>query len=405
MLANNITPGEDYTYIFDEPTDISSIKVETTSKRAYAKSLSVRIGEIEPTSIALSQNSATMYPNMTVNLSATVLPEDAADKSVSWTSSDPTVASVSFDGIVTALKAGNATITAKTVNDLTATCAVTVSAGQTTYKKIDSDAEIMGGTSLVIASTKSGDWVTAEPFVKGNYNLRSADAAYSNGYLTPESSNCRFRLEHDEDLGYTIQDSNGLYLYADSASNNYLKGIASPNGQSYWNISYSNETCSIVCTDTDYRGTMQFNGSGSNSLFSCYSSDSQTAITLFVDMSSVLAVFVTSYLYMDVYHEDLGYCSDNEHHYFDDAKAKLLALGQDYIDLFQSDSLFDQAQARYEAWAAANGELAYAQGSANNAFAINGETQGYLLIGILFFSGITVIGTLFLLKKKRHVTQ
>ena len=108
---------------------------------------------------------------------------------------------------------------------------------------------------------------------------------------------------------------------------------------------------------------------------------------------------------MDVYHEDLGYCSDNEHHYFDDAKAKLLALGQDYIDLFQSDSLFDQAQARYEAWASANGELAYAQGSANNAFAINGETQNYFLIGVVFFAGITVIGAFFLLKKKRHVTQ
>ena len=63
------------------------------------------------------------------SIAATVAPEEATDKTVKWTSSDETVATVDAEGKVTAVKAGTATITA-TTNDggKTATCAVTVEA-------------------------------------------------------------------------------------------------------------------------------------------------------------------------------------------------------------------------------------------------------------------------------------
>jgi len=60
-------------------------------------------------------------------LVATVVPENATDKSVTWSSSAPEVAAV-VDGVVTPLTEGVSTITVTTTNaKFTATCEVTVS--------------------------------------------------------------------------------------------------------------------------------------------------------------------------------------------------------------------------------------------------------------------------------------
>lgn len=65
----------------------------------------------------------------TTALTATVSPEDATDKSVSYASSNPSVASVSTSGVVTGVSAGSATITATTHDGgKTASTAVTVTA-------------------------------------------------------------------------------------------------------------------------------------------------------------------------------------------------------------------------------------------------------------------------------------
>lgn len=65
----------------------------------------------------------------TETLSATVSPETATDKSVQFTSSDETIATVTpVQGKVTAIKVGATTVTATTVNGKTATCKVTVTA-------------------------------------------------------------------------------------------------------------------------------------------------------------------------------------------------------------------------------------------------------------------------------------
>ena len=70
-----------------------------------------------------------MEVEKTETLTATVTPDNATDKTVTWTSSDSTVATVS-DGTVKAVKAGTATITAK-AGEKTATCTVTVEAKTT----------------------------------------------------------------------------------------------------------------------------------------------------------------------------------------------------------------------------------------------------------------------------------
>ena len=79
-------------------------------------------GKVDVTSVSLSPDEIKLGIGETTTLTATVLPEEATDKSVKWSSSDTAVATVS-DGIVTAVAPGNATISVIT-NDggFTANC-------------------------------------------------------------------------------------------------------------------------------------------------------------------------------------------------------------------------------------------------------------------------------------------
>ena len=84
---------------------------------------------IPVTGIRLNQASATLNSkDQTLQLSATVTPDDATDKSLTWSSSNPSVATVDANGLVTAVSSGRTTITATAADgsNKTATCAVTV---------------------------------------------------------------------------------------------------------------------------------------------------------------------------------------------------------------------------------------------------------------------------------------
>lgn len=88
------------------------------------------IGDIPVTSVTVSPTSWEMIAGATKPLTATVLPNDATYKTVSWESNNTSVATVSSEGVVTAVAPGLATITVKSTVDGTkaATCEITVTA-------------------------------------------------------------------------------------------------------------------------------------------------------------------------------------------------------------------------------------------------------------------------------------
>lgn len=88
-------------------------------------------GGTEVTSVTLNKWALNLKVGETGKLSATVWPNSAADKSITWSSSNTDVASVSSSGTVTAKKAGTAVITATAVNGKNASCTVTVTGGTT----------------------------------------------------------------------------------------------------------------------------------------------------------------------------------------------------------------------------------------------------------------------------------
>ena len=79
--------------------------------------------------VEISKTTAALNVGKTDALTVTVNPDNAANKNVSWTSSDPTVASVDENGKVTALKVGITKITATALSGsgkYNASCIVTV---------------------------------------------------------------------------------------------------------------------------------------------------------------------------------------------------------------------------------------------------------------------------------------
>lgn len=82
---------------------------------------------VDVTGITLNQEEATLEATKELQLTATVTPDDATNKNVIWSSSNDAIATVDENGLVKAIAAGTATITAETEDGkYTANCTITV---------------------------------------------------------------------------------------------------------------------------------------------------------------------------------------------------------------------------------------------------------------------------------------
>ncbi len=86
---------------------------------------SVTVSPINVTSIRLNRTSVSLSAGDIIELTATVSPDNATNKTVTWISSNTSIATVT-DSKVTAVNIGSATITAKSNNGLSATCHISV---------------------------------------------------------------------------------------------------------------------------------------------------------------------------------------------------------------------------------------------------------------------------------------
>lgn len=157
----------------------------------------VEMDPVHATSIALNQANVELTEGGTLQLTATVLPEDATDKSVTWATSDEAIATVDQNGLVTALATGMATITA-TTNDgseLSATCAVHVTSPVTP----PTDENQFVVTNI---SAKHGDVVVIPVALINSQTF----AAFQTDVFLPEG----FSIVTDEDSEYIVTPSERL---------------------------------------------------------------------------------------------------------------------------------------------------------------------------------------------------
>lgn len=108
--------------------------------------------QVNVTGISISRQSATISRGSSISLSATVSPSNATNKTVTWTTSNSSIATVS-GGKVTGISAGRVNILAISNNGIKAYCAVTVTEPQTVSDNVSISPEtktIKRGSSLVI---------------------------------------------------------------------------------------------------------------------------------------------------------------------------------------------------------------------------------------------------------------
>ena len=108
-----------------------TVKITATSKKRkkVKKTIKIKVTNLKAKSVTMSKKSAILFPNDKTTLKATVKGSAGFyNQGVTWKSSNTSVATVTSKGIVTAKKAGKATITAtEKGGSKKATCAVTVS--------------------------------------------------------------------------------------------------------------------------------------------------------------------------------------------------------------------------------------------------------------------------------------
>ena len=143
----------------------------------------VATADVPATAIALDQTTLELEQYKSAKLTATLTPVDATT-TVTWTSSNEAVATVSSKGVISALTTGTTTITA-TAGELTATCAITVKEATAITcaqavdiaKTVSTNNEVAAGGKYVIrgyvtelAGTPATDFETY-----GNYSVWMAD--------------------------------------------------------------------------------------------------------------------------------------------------------------------------------------------------------------------------------------
>ena len=129
--------------------------------------------------VRLDESSLTLAPGETAQLTATVSPDDASDQSVSWSSSDEKVATVSGSGKVTAVAAGEAEITVTTTDGgKTDTCTVTVTG------ESSGSSESESGSS----SSEGGEKVTGVTLDRESLALQVGSAQQLEATITPDNA-------------------------------------------------------------------------------------------------------------------------------------------------------------------------------------------------------------------------
>ena len=232
--------------------------------------------EVAVESIALDQATATVKAGEKLQLTATITPSYATVQDVVWSTSDSTIAIVDQNGLVQAVKAGEATITATTVDGgKVAECALTVKAVY--YHRAMSVEELTAGKKMLIVN--AGDTLAMAAAQKNNF--AQVAIAPEDGLLSDVPAEAIIiTIEQDSVFALAVE---GGYIYAGTSSSNYLRVQENRDELAEWDITIDeNGLATIVChSSKSKRNTIRYNKQ--SEIFSAYAAGTQEDVVIFVE--------------------------------------------------------------------------------------------------------------------------
>ena len=261
---------------------IAIITATTLNGKKATCTVTVKTPEVQPvavSSVTLKQKDNTIAVNTRLQLNATVQPTNATNKTLTWSSSDNSIAKVDKNGVVKGIKPGKVTITVKTSNNKTATCIIrvnipaksislskttlTINKGSTqnlavnfnptnttskviTWKSSNNNIATVNtkgtitakskGTAIITATSKYGKTATCKVTVTDKVLYVSKNGSDSNSGTTPNNSLKTIKKGISKlSAGYTLMVSAGTYYENDislsksGTSSNPIKIVANGN--------------------------------------------------------------------------------------------------------------------------------------------------------------------------------
>lgn len=155
VVTLNSTTDENITVIANAVGEATITVTTVDGSHTDTYKVIVEAQNVEVTGVSLDKNTLTLEEGATATLTATVTPEDATDKTVTWTSSNNEVATVE-NGVVTAVKASETPVTiTATAGEKTATCTVTV-------KTVAVESVTITGTGVTSETEKTATMTAGE---------------------------------------------------------------------------------------------------------------------------------------------------------------------------------------------------------------------------------------------------
>ena len=184
-----LTIGKDASLTVPEGTTLTNDGTITVESGGKLEGTPTGEGSVvyKVTGVTLDQTDLTLFTGQSEQLTATVTPDNATNKNVTWSSDNETVATVDANGNVTAVAAGTATITVTTADGShTATCKVTVKdpvysmATDTAVLSFDSKtegyADAPAAKTVTITNTGNQPLTLAQPSSTANFEVGTLSA-------------------------------------------------------------------------------------------------------------------------------------------------------------------------------------------------------------------------------------